>query len=140
MAHFPYQNESSQSDRRKTLENDREVRASTYLQQAQANVDEDRGGRYAATGSSPRVTGASPISYPQQPSNSPWHHDPVGDEPPLGYSVEDHDAVGERHERAGSAVPVEPTNRMDTAGTAAAAPALSHVVTGAVAVKSRRRM
>jgi hypothetical protein len=138
MADFPFNNDASQAERKRVLENDRKV--SSYMAHATANVDEDRGGRYAATGSSPTVTGATPISYPTQPSHSPWHHDPISDEPPLGYSVEDHDAVGEQHERAGSAVPVEPTNRMDTAGTAAAAPALSHVVTGVAAVKSRRRM
>jgi hypothetical protein len=137
--------EISQREKRRILAEDRQVR-STYLQHAESAVDEDRGGRYAATGSSPRVIGASPISYPQQPTNSPWHHDPVGDEPSLGYSVEDHDAVGERHERAGSAVPVEPTNRMDTAdgGSPAAEELDRHVITPPVAGPTskgfRRRM
>jgi hypothetical protein len=87
--------EISQREKRRILRE-----ASSYMAHAAANIDEDRGGRYAATGSSPRVIGASPISYPQQPSNSPWHHDPVPMEEPLGFSVEDHDPVGERHELA----------------------------------------
>jgi hypothetical protein len=136
MADFPFTNDASQAERKMTLENDR--KASSYMAHAAANAEEDRGGRYAASGSSPRVIGASPISYPTQPSTSFWSRDPVPDEPPLGYCVEDHDAVGELHEREASAAPVEATNRMDTAATAA--PALSHVVTGAVAVKPRRRL
>jgi hypothetical protein len=37
-----------------------------------------------------RVVGATPVpSYPPQPANSPWSSDPVGDEPPLGYSIDD---------------------------------------------------
>jgi hypothetical protein len=130
--------EISQREKRRILAEDRQVR-STYLHHAESSVDDDRGGRFVAIEKSATVVGASQISYPTQPATSPWARDVVGDEPPLGYSVEDHDAVGERHERAGSAVPVEPTNRMDTAD-AAAAPALSHVVTGAVAVKPRRRL
>jgi hypothetical protein len=115
VADFPYQNESSQSERKRALENDRRVHSS-YLSHAQASIDEDRGGRYAATGQPATVVGASPIRYPQQPSNSPWARDSVPDEPALGYDVNQIEPVGELHERAGSAVPVEPTNRMDTAG------------------------
>jgi hypothetical protein len=96
VADFPFNNDASQAERKRVIENDRKV--STFMAHAAANIDDDRGGRYAAVGSSPRVTGASPISYPQQPS--PWHHDPVGLEPPLGFSVEDHDPVGEPHELA----------------------------------------
>jgi len=40
--------------------------------------------------------------YPRQPETSPWHHDPVGLEPPLGYSVETMEPVGEPHEVADS--------------------------------------
>jgi hypothetical protein len=98
VADFPFNNDASQAERKRVIENDRKV--STFMAHAAANIDEDRGGRYAAVGSSPRVTGASPISYPQQPSNSPWRHDPVPMEEPLGFSVEDHDPVGEPHELA----------------------------------------
>jgi hypothetical protein len=39
------------------------------------------------------------ISYPQQTAGSPWKEEPIGQEPPLGYSVEDQEPVGELHER-----------------------------------------
>jgi hypothetical protein len=104
--------EISQREKRRILAEDRQVRT-TYLHHAESSIDDDRGGRFAAIEKSATVVGASPISYPQQPSNSPWSTDPIGLEPPLGFSVEDHDPVGELHEREVSAVPVEPTNRMD---------------------------
>src|SRR6516164_3766724 len=135
--------EISQREKRRILAENRQVRASTYLQQAQANIDEDRGGRYAAIEKPATVVGTGPgsISYPQQPSNSPWANDPIGLEPPLGFSVEDHDPVGELYERGASAAPVEPTNRMDTAGVGgpAAEELDRHVITPPVAGPTSRR-
>jgi hypothetical protein len=144
VADFPFVNEASQAERGKVLENDRKVR-STYHEHAQTDPALELGGRFKKLIPT-SVTGSGPSPIPQQPSHSPWHHDPTGDEPPLGYSVEDHDAVGERHERAGSAVPVEPTNRMDTADGGPAAEELDrHVITPPVAGPTssrgfRRRM
>ena len=80
----------SQKEKREVLRNDRRVReAATYHSVAQASVDDERGGRYATEGSKQTVIGASPILYPTQPANSPWHHDPVPDEPPLGYAIDE---------------------------------------------------
>jgi len=62
-------------------ENDRRV--ATYHSFGQSNLDDEREGRYAAAGTRPAVTGSSPIAYPQQPSTSPWHSEPIGTEPPL---------------------------------------------------------
>jgi hypothetical protein len=76
-------------------------RAKTYFGQAQ-HTDDDLGGRYAKVHST-TVVGSSPASYPAQPSTSPWHHDPVPPEMPLGYSVEEMEPVGEIHERSGDA-------------------------------------
>jgi hypothetical protein len=98
MAHFPYQNESSQSERRRTLENDRKARL-TYHEHAQSDPELELGGRFKQL-TPTSVTGVGPSPIPQQPSNSPWHHDPVPMEEPLGFSVEDHDPVGEPHELA----------------------------------------
>jgi len=90
----------TQKEKREILENDRKVRqASTYHSVAASSVDDERGGRYAHAGRSTTVVGSSPISYPAQPAQSPWHHDPAPDEPPLGYSVEEMEPVGEVHER-----------------------------------------
>jgi hypothetical protein len=131
--------EISQREKRRILAEDRQVRT-TYLQHAESSVDDDRGGRFAAIEKSATVVGAAPISYPQQPATSPWARDVIGDEPPLGYSVEDHDPVGELHEREGSAAPVEPTNRMDTADEGPAAEELDrHVITTPLAGPTSRR-
>jgi hypothetical protein len=104
--------EISQREKRRILAEDRQVR-STYLHHAESSVDDDRGGRFAAIEKSATVVGASPISYPAQPSNSPWARDPVPDEPALGYDVNQIEPVGELHERgvastaAGNASPVK---------------------------------
>ena len=86
----------SQAERRRIMAEDR--RAKTYFGQAQHTV----GGRYAKVHST-SVTGSSPTSYPAQPSTSPWHHDACPPEPPLGFSVEEMEPVGEPHERTASA-------------------------------------
>jgi hypothetical protein len=98
--------EISQSEKRRILAEDRKAR-STYFQHAQSVIDEDRGGRFSAVGSSPKVVGTSSISYPQQPEGSPWRCDPVPPEMPLGYSVNEQEPVGDIHERTSTASAVE---------------------------------
>jgi hypothetical protein len=97
----------SQAERRRIMADDRRAK-STYHSQAIGSIDEERGGRYATSGSKQTVIGSSPIAYPQQPSTSPWHHDPIGTEPPLGYSVDAIEPVGEVFERDGDAVDSTP--------------------------------
>lgn len=98
----------TQKEKRETLPNARKVReAATYHSLAQASVDDERGGRYAAAGRSTMVVGARTIQYPTQPANSPWHHDPSPPESPLGYSVEDQEPVGEMFERNATPVSVD---------------------------------
>ena len=75
---------------------------STFHSIALAGIDDERGGRYAAEGSKRTVIGSSPVAYPAQPATSPWHHDPCSPEPPLGYSVDEQDPVGEKFEQAAS--------------------------------------
>jgi hypothetical protein len=84
------------AEKRRIMAEERRMR--TYHGHAQANIDEDRGGRFAVEGKA-TVIGSGPISYPAQPSGSPWHSEPIGTEPPLGYSVGDQEPVGEVHER-----------------------------------------
>jgi hypothetical protein len=87
-----------QSERRRILIEERRMR--TYHGQAQASIGEDRGGRFAYSGSSTSVVGSSPISYPAQPGcHSPWHYDACPPEPPLGFSVDEMEPVGEPFER-----------------------------------------
>jgi hypothetical protein len=87
--------EISQAERRRIMAEAR--RGLTYMGRAIATADEDRGGRFAVEGKS-TITGSAPISYPQMPEGNPWRSDPVPAEPPLGYSVEDQEPVGELHE------------------------------------------
>ena len=89
--------EISQREKRRILIEERRMR--TYHGHAQASIDEDRGGRFAYSGSPTTVTGSSPIQYPAQPAHSPWHHDPCPPEPPLGFSVDEMEPVGEPFER-----------------------------------------
>jgi len=91
--------EISQREKRRILIEERQMR--TYMGQA-LDADLDLGGRFAKVHTT-TVTGSSPISYPAQPAHSPWHHDPCPPEPPLGYSVEEMEPVGEPHERIASA-------------------------------------
>jgi hypothetical protein len=46
---------------------------------------EEAGGRFAAVNTF--VAPGEIPQYPRQPSTSPWHHDPVPDEPPTGYDL-----------------------------------------------------
>jgi hypothetical protein len=96
----PMIHHTTQQEKREALRNDQRVRErSTYHSVAQASIDDDRGGRFALGDSKQTVIGSSPISYPQQPSTSFWNSDPVPPEPPLGYSVEAQEPVGEVFER-----------------------------------------
>jgi hypothetical protein len=55
------------------------------------------GGRWAAE-SKAKVIGSGPVAYPALPPNSPWASEPLGQERPLGFSVEEMIPVGEPHE------------------------------------------
>jgi hypothetical protein len=80
-----------QAERKAVLENDRRVReqqqASTFHQHAQAQALDTAGGRFAQVNAA-TVIGAQPLpKYPQ--AGTPFQSDPVGIEPPLGFSVND---------------------------------------------------
>jgi hypothetical protein len=100
----------SQAERGRVLANDRKVaeerRHSTFLDHARASADDDRGGRFALSGSSVTVIGASPShEYPQQPSTAPSNQMAMmPDESRLGYSVNDQEPTGEAFEIAASSV------------------------------------
>src|SRR6516165_12133486 len=92
----------TQREKRQVLENDRRVREaderrrSTYHGHA-LDDEPELGGRFKKVNTT-TVVGRSPVSYPQQPEGSPWRSDPCPIEPPLGYSVEELEPVGEKHE------------------------------------------
>jgi len=83
---YRFENEASQREKREVLRND------TYLSRAASEIEP--GGRFAKL-HSPTITGALPgPQVPQQPPTSPFHHDPVGSEPPLGFAVDEMVPVG----------------------------------------------
>ena len=69
------------------MRNDQRVReqarqGSTY--KAFADADAELPGRFQSIAAA-HVVGSTPIpKYPELPANSPFHHDPVPNEPPLG--------------------------------------------------------
>ena len=96
----PEADEITQREKREVMRNDR---LNTYAAHAAASLEDDRGGRYSATGKAATVVGSSPIAYPRLPKEAPANQAMrVPDEPSLGYSVESHEPVGEPHEVAES--------------------------------------
>ncbi len=84
MTEHPFNNETTQAERRAELENDRRVRekGTTLHQFAQAEAAEARG-RFSAHEQS-TVTGAAEL--PKYPA-AYLQHDPVPDEPSLGVDI-----------------------------------------------------
>jgi hypothetical protein len=97
MADLPFNNSSSLAERRKVIEEDR--KASTYFAHAQADADLQLGGRFKAVHTT-TFTGADPaVAVPRQPGTSPSNQFALmPEEPPLGFSVEAQDPVGEKFE------------------------------------------
>jgi hypothetical protein len=99
-----YRNDTSQRERAELLRND--LRANTFAGRAQAEADEIQG-RWAQEHKA-TVIGAGPVQYPMAAPN--WSVDPVGPEPSLGFSVDQHEAVGEYREVQASPEPIgDPT-------------------------------
>jgi hypothetical protein len=73
-----YHNDATQAERREAL------KADCYFNRAQSEIGSELGGRFKHLS----TTSVTPVpQYPQQPPNSPFHHDPTGAEPPLGIDV-----------------------------------------------------
>jgi hypothetical protein len=87
---LPFNDETSQHERRAVLESERD--ASTFHQFAH---DDDGGGRFK--NQTPRhVVGSTPS--PQYPAGPNWSADPTGVEPPLGVSINEMTPAGESFE------------------------------------------
>jgi hypothetical protein len=79
--------QEEQAERRRVLLNDARVReqSGTYL----SHTHSELGGRFAVTDHQ-TITGVVSPAPPPLPANSPWHgRDPVPDEPPLGYRIDE---------------------------------------------------
>ena len=102
---FRVYNDSSQAERRAILRNERE--AGTYHAFATSEAGAI-GGRFAAE-TKTNVSGATPVpQYPTLPANSPFATEPVGQERPLGFPIDEMQPVGEPHEMAASLGEVNP--------------------------------
>jgi hypothetical protein len=133
----PFSNPSSQSERQRILREERQrlraPPAPTTLRDL-ARVDEILGaqGRFATEAA---VTGSDPAAlYPRVPNDTPWSMQNAV-EPPLGYSVEEVDPVGEAHEVAASrgvaraaTAPEAPLSSVDPVETTACASIIRKVV------------
>ena len=83
-----------QEERRRVALQDADLRrqqqreqAGTFFSHAQSAANDTAGGRFGAIGHA-QVVGAGPVAkYPA--ASTPFQSDPVGTEPPLGFSVED---------------------------------------------------
>ena len=89
-----------QKERRAVMKSDR--LAASYHSHARGNLDDERGGRYAAEGSKATVVGTGSIAYPAQPAGSPWAKDECPPEPLIdgtgegtvtGYEIDRPDVV-----------------------------------------------
>jgi hypothetical protein len=78
----------SQDEKRRIIRNQsRNGDTGTFL--SHTHID-DAGGRFAAVNAATIVGQDPQVKYPQLPSSSRWHgSDPVPDEPPLGYRVDE---------------------------------------------------
>lgn len=90
-----------------------EKRNNSYQGRAILEMEQENVGRFRR-----KPTDPSPLPvYPALPENSPWHHDPVPMEEPLGYSVEDVLPVGELFEVEASIQAIESASAVATVGT-----------------------
>jgi hypothetical protein len=112
--------EPTQAEKLAALHNDRRVRDATFADVVDL-YSPSPGGRFA--------TLALPtVEVPRLPEGSPWHHDAVGVEPPLGFSVNAMEPVGEPHEveaaarrleaAAGPAAPISASSSASVVGAA----------------------
>jgi hypothetical protein len=95
----------AQAEKRRIIR-EQQQQGTTFHQHAQAQADEMSQGRFAAIGHA-QVVGAGPV--PKYPAAAAHQSDPVGTEPPLGFSVDEmpfENPTGDVS--SGSAPPVEP--------------------------------
>ncbi len=92
---------AEQKDRLATLLNDIAVRKDTMASRTASDIAQEAQGRFAKDTT---IIGTRAASlYPRLPESNPWNASAaVPPEPSLGYSVEDHEPVGEAHELAAS--------------------------------------
>jgi hypothetical protein len=111
------EHQREQQERREYIEDERRKRqqGSTFHQHAIADAEFDRG-RFTANEKVTVIGSSETPQYPQLPSG-PWSgQDPVPDEPPLGFSVNDM-PIEPSTVSASSPVEVGPTSEADAPST-----------------------
>jgi hypothetical protein len=83
--------EIPQSEKRRVMENDRA--------HAEASADDERGGRFASVNKASVSRLEAATLYPRRPASQWGGVDPIPDEPPLGYEIDQQEATGEIFEQ-----------------------------------------
>jgi hypothetical protein len=117
MSGYDYWSNSTQAEKKETLENDRD----TYLRRAEAAIELEAAGRFKQR-QEMRLTGNSPDPIPRQPPNSPWAQPDRNVEPPFG-DVNEMEPVGSPQEIERSL----PKADADPAGYSPSPPAVDRV-------------
>jgi hypothetical protein len=100
MTKLPYQQEATLAE--KLLAHEEATLAGTRRAYTEI-VEPSAGGRWKK----PAQPSDPAKLYPPLPASSPWHHDPVPDEEPLGFSVEEMPVMGEPWEAERAAAILE---------------------------------
>ena len=86
--------------KRATLENDRKVREGlSYHSLVRSGADDERGGRFASVNKASVSRLEAATLYPRRPASQWGGVDPIPDEPPLGYEIDQQEATGEIFEQ-----------------------------------------
>jgi hypothetical protein len=107
-----YSNRFDQKERRAQLAHDKAVADTRNTLAGRRLLDGllENQGRFAK----PQQKGPNP----EYPKGADWSRDPVPDEPPLGYSINDVPVGGERHEERSVSASVSPKSGTDDKGEA----------------------
>jgi hypothetical protein len=93
MTSQPFNNNATPDERKDVLQNDRDLLPkTTFASFAEAFADEDRGGRFKPE-TATHVIGST-AGPPRYPASSPSHQDQTGQEPSLGYSIDEMQPLG----------------------------------------------
>ena len=95
---MPLSSDEEKQDRLDYIENEKRLKGTTFVAFAESDNSTPRG-RFTEH-STASVVGSTPV--PQYPKGPAWCAADQGLEPPLGYSVEDHEPVGRPFEVAAS--------------------------------------
>jgi hypothetical protein len=124
--------EPTQAEKLAALHNDRLLKRGVAYSQVVDLYNPQPGGRFAIGAQQPLT------EYPRQPAHSHWHHDPIGLEPPLGYSVDQMEPVGTPAEVEASIRQLEAATQPTPTSSGMCSAAQRPPVSGAASLIRRR--